>query len=131
MTEESKIIIDLLPEKTAVCRLEHGSDVPEWAFSGEFFSVTGTPDELSVVCPQDCVPGNIMAEKEWRVFKVRGPLDFSLVGIIRTVSKVLADSGVSLFAVSTYDTDYFLVKEDKLADAVTALKAVCTVNKLI
>jgi hypothetical protein len=79
-------------------------------------------DELSVVCQEELVPANIRAENGWRGLKVEGPLDFALTGILAGLASALAQAGVSLFAISTFDTDYILVKEKDLAKAIRALE---------
>ncbi len=94
----------------AVCRLEPGSPIPGWATKGNFFSITRTYDELSVVCAQSVVPSDTKVEKDWRCLKVKGPLDFGLTGILASLADPLAKAGISLFAISTFDTDYLLVK---------------------
>ncbi len=90
---------------------------------GEFVSLTVSGSEVSLVCEEEKVPAGCNAETGWRALKVEGPLDFSLVGVMAHISSVLAETGVSLFAVSTYETDYVLVKEDRLQTAVEALTA--------
>ena len=107
----------------AVCRLEPEADAPAWARRGPFVSVTRTPDELSVVCLQEAVPEDVRAERDFRALKVEGPLDFSLTGLLANLSGALAAAGVSLFAVSTYDTDYILVRDADLELALDALSA--------
>jgi len=108
----------------AVCRLAPGSEIPEWAFSGGgFASVTRTADELSLVCAESAVPDGIQCERGWRIFTIEGPLDFALTGILVSVAQPLAEAGVSIFAISTYDTDYVMVKEQDLEKAVRALEA--------
>ena len=112
----------LLKDKFSVCRLAPGEKAPAWAMSGgEFTSVTRTADELSVVCPEGAAPKGTKCESAWRLFKIEGPLDFALTGILVAVGKPLADAGVSIFAVSTYDTDYVMVKEQNVEKAVRAL----------
>jgi len=113
----------LLPHRAAVCRLAADEAVPAWATAGPFSSVTRTPGELSVVCTGDLVPEGARCERGWRVFEVAGPLEFSLTGILAAIATPLAHAGVSIFAVSTFDTDYVLVKEENLAKAVDALRA--------
>ncbi len=104
------LTLDLLDDELAVCRLPIGAPVPNWAWSGELTSITCTDDEMSVVCAAEPVPGDVTHTAGWRAFKVRGPLDFGLVGILAGISGALADAGVSIFAISTYDTDYILVR---------------------
>lgn len=120
---EKFLTMKLLKEKYGVCSLNKEDAIPEWAQCDQFYSITKTMDELSVVCPQDCIPGNIKCEKEWRIIKVEGPLDFSLIGILASISTILANKGISIFAVSTYDTDYILVKEKDITSAIDALTA--------
>lgn len=112
----------VLPEQFAICRLQPGSPVPDWAAPGGFLSVTCTPDEVSVVCPQERVPAGIVCEGGWRAIGLEGPLDLALVGVLASVLAPLAAAGVSVFAVSTYDTDYVLVKDGQLDRAVDALR---------
>ncbi|WP_025436506.1 ACT domain-containing protein [Peptoclostridium acidaminophilum] len=117
------LTMKLLNESFAVCRLEASEPIPEWASYGSFFSITKTAEELSIVCPQENVPGGIKCEPGWRILKVEGPLDFSLIGILSSISSVLAGSGISIFAISTYDTDYILIKDEKTNKAIEVLSA--------
>jgi len=115
--------LQVLPETYAVCRLELTAALPDWALAGSFFSVTRTHDELSIVCSQSSVPAGVTCEPDWRGLKVIGPLDFALIGILAGLAGALAGAGVSLFALSTYDTDYLLVRAKDLPLAVQALAA--------
>ena len=114
--------LQILPETLAVCRLEPEAPLPAWAAQGDFWCIARTADELSVVCEQARVPGGIRAEGGWRALKVLGPLDFSLTGILAGLASALAEAGVSIFALSTFDTDYILVKESSLGAAIAALR---------
>jgi len=107
----------------AVARLPAAASLPDWATSSPFFSITRTPDELSLLCPEEVVPEEVRAERGWRCFQVAGPLDFGLVGVLASLLAPLQEAKVSVFALSTYDTDYLLVKEAQLARAVEALSA--------
>lgn len=118
---EKVLTMKLLKEKFGVCRLDKNDLIPEWAKKSDFYSITKTLDELSIVCSQDKIPSNIRFEKDWSILKVEGPLDFSLIGILSSISTVLAQKGISIFAVSTYDTDYILVKEKDISNAIDAL----------
>ena len=114
----------LLEGRLAVCRLPPGSPPPTWAANSPgLCSWTRTRDEWSVVCAEGEVPEGVRAETGWRVFRVEGPLDFGLTGVLLSMAKPLAEAGVAIFALSTYDTDYVLVKEEKLAAAIGALEA--------
>jgi hypothetical protein len=115
--------LDLLPGRFAVCRLPADADVPAWARGGPFNSITRTSDELSVVCAEGLAPEGTRCENGWRVFQVAGPLEFSLTGVLSAIAAPLASAGVSIFAISTFDSDYVLVKEENLAKAVEALRA--------
>ncbi len=114
--------LSVLDERLAVCRLEAGSEIPPWATGAPFFCVTRTPDELSIVCPEERVPVGIACERGWRAFKLEGPFDFGLVGILAAVAAPLAESNVGILAIATYDTDYVLVKEEQLDPAIAALR---------
>lgn len=90
-------------------------------FGGRFYSLTKTDDEVSVICEEARVPNAVVAERDWRCFKIQGPLDFGLTGILASLAAPLADAEVSIFATSTYDTDYILVKADNLERAIDIL----------
>ncbi len=115
--------LSVLPQQLAVCRLPVGSALPEWALAGPFFAITRTPDEVSIVCEAPRAPAGVQQEGPWRALKVEGPLDFGLVGILAGITAALAGDQISLFALSTYDTDYILVPAPRLADACRALSA--------
>jgi uncharacterized protein len=106
----------------AICRLRAGDPIPAWAMQGPFFSLTRTAAELSVVCETDAVPAGVNGERGWRVLAVQGPLDFALTGIVARLSAVLAAASISVFIISTYDTDYLLVREGDLESAIAAFR---------
>ena len=110
----------MLPDDYAVCRLARDAAWPAWA-RGPFVSVTETEDELSVVCPAAAVPGEIDADREWRVLKIAGPFAFTTTGVLASLSAPLAQAGISVLAIATYETDYLLVKGASLEQAVTTL----------
>ena len=122
---EKILTMKLLKEKYGVCRLDKNELIPEWAQNSNFFSITKTCDELSIVCSQDDIPNDILTdikcEKDWRILKIEGPLDFSLIGILASISTILAQKGISIFAISTYDTDYILVKNKDIDNAIQSL----------
>ena len=105
----------------AVCRLAPDAVVPDWA-AGPFVSVTRTPEELSVVCDEAGVPDGVRAERGWRALELEGPIDFNLTGVLAGLTVPLADAGISVFVISTFDTDWLLVREPQLPDALTALR---------
>lgn len=115
--------LELMSREFCVCRLDADAVVPQWALQGDFFSVTrtpksdldpGQPGELSIVCSQANAPAEVRAERGWRCLRVQGTLDFGLTGILASLASPLAEAGISVFAVSTFDTDYLLVKSDTL-----------------
>ena len=112
----------MLDDRLAICKLRPEDGIPDWVSSGGFFSATRTPDELSIVCPERNVPEELLFEGGWRALRVEGPLEFSMVGALVSVAEPLAEAEVSIFVVSTYDTDYVLVKEERLDTATTALQ---------
>lgn len=105
----------------AVCRLAPDESLPAWAEAGDFLSITRTPEELSVVCRESLVPESVTSEIGWACLRVEGPLPFSSTGILASLATSLADAGVSLFAISTFDTDYLMVRTSDLSRAVDAL----------
>ena len=112
----------MLAERLAICRLDAGMDVPAWATVESFFSVTRTEDELSVVCQEEKVPEGVTHDRGWRALKLEGPFELSMVGILSSVAGPLAGAGASIFAVSTFDTDYVLIREKQLDLAADALR---------
>jgi hypothetical protein len=115
------LTLSLLPDTLAVCRLAPDASLPDWA-AGELLSITRTSDELSIVCAERHVPASVRCEKGWRCLKVAGPMDLSLIGILASLAVPLAEARIPLFAVSTYDTDYLLVKETDVERAVEVLR---------
>jgi hypothetical protein len=115
--------LTVLGERLSICRLDAGEEVPAWATKAPFFSVTRTQDELSVVCLEDVVPKSISLERGWRALKLEGTFDLSMVGILASVASPLAEAGASIFVVSTFDTDYVLVREEQLDLAIDTLRA--------
>lgn len=120
---QNPLVFDILPDEYAVCRLPAGTETPAWVLSAPGFrSVTCTPDEVSVVCRADLVPYGTMAVTGYRAMKIEGQLDFSLIGILARAAGALAEAGISIFVLSTYDTDYLFVTDDCLTRAASALR---------
>ena len=106
----------------SVVRFAPGAGIPAWVQTSGFYSVTKTADELSVVCESRVVqPGAEKVEEGWRCFRVVGTMDFGLTGVMASLTVPLAKAGISIFAVSTFDTDYLLVKEKNWRGAIEAL----------
>jgi hypothetical protein len=115
--------LELLPDTLAVCRLAPDAAVPAWvAASSRFVTVSRTSEELSITAVQHAVPPNVRCERDYRALRVRGPLPLDLIGILAAIADPLAEAGLSIFAISTFDTDYVLVKAWDLDAAVTALQ---------
>jgi hypothetical protein len=112
----------LLPETFTICRLAPDDVVPEWATQGQFFSITRTSDELSVIAETAFIPEKLRTAVSWHVMKVHGPFEFSEVGVLASLVQPLAAAGVSVFTISTFDTDYLLVQCIQWRDALTALR---------
>ncbi len=116
------LALTLLEETFAVCRLPSDAQIPEWADARPFASIARTHDELSVTCPQHNIPNDVQAERDWRCLKVEGPFDLAgTIGVMAALAVPLAEAGISLFVVSTYDTDYLLLKSTHLTQAIAVL----------
>jgi hypothetical protein len=126
-----KLPLILLPDTLAICRLAADAAIPNWAAGpGTFLTVSRTAEELSITTVQGTVPDGAHCERNYRAFKVQGPLPLNLVGVLASIASPLAEAGLSIFAISTFDTDYVLVKTDVLESAIAALKRVGhTVNR--
>ncbi len=111
-----------IPGRYAVLRLPPDAPVPARS-EGGFYSVTRTPEETSVVLPNDDVPPGSLAEIGFAMLRVKGVLEFNMTGIMAGLCTPLARAGVSVFVTSTFDTDYLLLRESDLETAVTALRA--------
>ena len=116
------LTLELLPDVYSICRLDPQADIPSWVLEGDFLSITRTKNELSLVCSQERVPHVVECDKGWRCIMVRGPLDLSLVGILASLTSSLAEVGISIFAISTFETDYLLVKVENLRRALLKLE---------
>lgn len=97
--------------------------MPEWAMGTGFFCVTQTEEELSIVCDESRVPAGIRIERDWIALKLEGPFPFAMTGVLASFLEPLADAGIPIFAVATFDTDYVLMKRDQLKPAIGALAA--------
>ena len=115
------LTLSILTEEFGICRLESSAGIPAWAMVGPFYSITKTMEELSIVCPAALIPQGISCEREWRCLKVHGPLPFDQTGVLSSLAQPLAKAGVSIFALSTYDTDYLLVKDNDLSRTIKVL----------
>lgn len=120
--ERRKIRCSVLEGTFAVCRLAPTVPVPEWALRPGFFSITRTAEELSLVCAEAHVPAGIPAEFGWSCLQLEGPFPFAMSGVLAAFINPLAEAGIGIFAVSTFDTDYILVKADSLRTTIAKLE---------
>lgn len=113
--------LKMLPCSLTVCKVAALEDID---LAADLFFIGRTDEELSLVCRTEDAPANTLAREDgWRGFRIRGVLDFSLIGILSKLSGILAAHNIGIFAVSTYNTDYLLVKEDRFAQALAVLAA--------
>ncbi|MFC1663899.1 ACT domain-containing protein [Patescibacteria group bacterium] len=124
-----KLTLSILPEKLGICHLSQNTPTPDWANDIGFCSITRTKEELSIICPQDKIPAGVMFEKDWRAFKVEGPLGFISFGIVASLSKPLTEAEISILYISTYETDYVLVEEKNLVEAKKILEKFCNIKE--
>ncbi len=116
-----KLKMSPLPEVLAICRLDPDAAIPAWAATGCFFSITRSYEELSVVCAQANVPDRTNCNRGWRCLKVDGPMSFYEIGVVAALVAPLAAAGISIFVVSSHDTDYLLVKGENFDRAIAVL----------
>ena len=116
--------LEVLPDTLAICRLPPDATLPAWATGGAaFLTISRTAEELSITAVQRVVPAGTRCERDYRALRVRGTLPPDLVGILLSIAEPLARAGLAIFAISTYDTDYVLVKARDLPAALEALRA--------
>ena len=114
------MVLEILSQDFAVCKIDKNQPVD---LSNDFIFLGKTDEELSLVCPVEHLPATVQeCEKSWRAFRVKGPLEFALIGILSKISTLLANNGISIFAISTYNTDYILLKSESFEKAVTVLQ---------
>jgi hypothetical protein len=118
----------VLPDRLAICRLPKDAPIPQWAVAGDFFAIVRAGEELSIVCPDGHPPAETEADSGWRALKVQGPVSLSEIGVVAALTAPLAEAGIPVFLISTYDTDYLLVKEAKLSRAVRVLSSRHTIH---
>lgn len=116
------LVIQLLPGEFAIARLPADAPLPTWADSPAFSSISRTAEELSVLCPAHQIPADVKHEAGWRLLKLRGPFAFTETGILSSVLDPLALRRIGILAISTFDTDYVLVKSSALEAAIRALR---------
>lgn len=122
MSGERSLHFAVLPGRLAICRLPAGAPPPDWAWTGSLHSITRAGDELSVVCDDNAAPEGTRCERGWRCLALRGPFSLSEVGVVAALAQPLAQAGVSIFVLSTFDTDWVLVRESQLDRAAAVLR---------
>ena len=120
--QSNYLTLSIVPGVFAVCRLNPASPLPSRATQHGFMAIVRTAEKLSIVCAEQAVPAGVTCERGWRCLKVAGPLDFALTGVLASLAGPLAEASVSIFAISTYDTDYLFVREEQLGTAIAALR---------
>ena len=113
--------LQIIPGSYSILQLPACAPIPDWVYASSFCSITKTSDELSIVCEGANNSFQGKTEDNWALIKIAGPLDFSLTGILSSLANPLAQNGISLFAISTFDTDYILVKKESLGKSVEIL----------
>ena len=122
MTSRHKLKFRCLKAPYAIVRLAPGAEIPEWATTGEFFSITRTTDELSIVCSAEHLPADVPSPDQWQCLKLEGPFPFSLTGVLLSFIEPLSSKGVPIFAIATYDTDYVLIQTEYVGTALSLLR---------
>ena len=113
------MILQMLPQNLTVCKVSKMSDID---LTQELFFIAKTDEEISLVCETRYAPSNATHREDgWKAFRIQGELDFSLIGILSKISTILAENQIGIFAVSTYNTDYILVKEENFEKAMRVL----------
>ena len=115
---------EILPDSLTVHRFGRDKELPAIVHESEFLAITRTDQELSLACSSELVLDSDSREEGWRAMRVAGPLDFGEIGILAGISAILAEAGISIFVISTFDTDYILVKSEKLEMAVQQLQSI-------
>ena len=119
--KNTRLHLMILEESIGICRFDAQTPVPEWVYRSPFYSVTRTFDELSIVCSENLIPTDCNCHRGWKCLQIAGPLNLAATGILASLTIPLARAGVSVFALSTYDTDYLMVRQKDLKVAIETL----------
>ena len=119
-----KFSLSLLKNSYAICRLPAAAEAPRVPVASEFWSCTRTSNELSIVCETDQSPSDAVVDGDWRIVFIAAQMELDMVGVLASVLEPLRDAGISVFALSTFDTDYVLIREANVAKALSALRSV-------
>ena len=118
---DRQLQLSLLDKIYGICVFENDTPIPEWATAVSLCCIIRTQKELTIVCPQKIIPPYCKCDTDWRCFRIDGSFDLNQIGVISSLAAPLAQAGISIFVVSSYDTDYILVKKEKVEQAVTVL----------
>ena len=121
--DSTKIVLSILEETYIIHKLDQSTNLPEGLTECEFYSLSNSREELSLVCPEQILIQSENSSRNWKCLKVAGPLDLKLTGILAGLSDTLEKAKISIFAISTFETDYLLIQEQVLETAKTALKS--------
>jgi hypothetical protein len=119
--KQRQLQLSLLKDKYGLCTLPNTAPIPDWALTQSLASITRTEKELTIVCRLEILPSQYQSDLNWRCFKIDGSFDLNQIGVISSISSPLADAGISIYVISTYDTDYFLIKEQNLEKTISVL----------
>ena len=122
ITASVNLVLSVLSETFTIHKLSPDVSIPEEILKSNYYSITKTENELSVACSEFIEVQSLQSSKGWKCIKVKGPLDFNLTGILAGISDILAQANISIFAISTFDTDYLLVRSQDLPSARKKLK---------
>ena len=121
--DSTKIVLSILDETYIIHKLDQSTNLPEELIECEFYSLSNSQEELSLVCPEQMLIQSENSSPNWKCLKVAGPLDLNLTGILAGLSDTLAKANISIFAISTFETDYVLIQKQVLETAKSALKS--------
>jgi hypothetical protein len=121
--DSTKIVLSILEETYIIHKLDQSTNLPEELIECEFYSLSNSQEELSLVCPEQMLIQSENSSPNWKCLKVAGPLDLNLTGILAGLSDTLSKAKISIFAISTFETDYVLIQKQVLETAKSALKS--------
>jgi hypothetical protein len=121
--DSNKIVLSILEETYIIHKLDQSTNLPEELIECEFYSLSNSQEEISLVCPEQILIQSENSSPNWKCLKVAGPLDLNLTGILAGLSDTLSKAKISIFAISTFETDYVLIQKQVLETAKSALKS--------
>jgi len=119
--KQRQLQLSLLKDKYGICTLPNNAPIPDWALTQSLASITRTEKELTIVCRREILPSQYQSDLNWRCFKIDGSFDLNQIGVISSISSTLADAGISIYVISTYDTDYFPIQQQDLEQTISVL----------